>query len=155
MARVTSSSSGGTVSIQDSAGNPLTSVGGALNVNITSAPVTNVNVIESYNEVTNVASGIETTVTSYTNNGATTSYLQRIEGSGTNVSEYRLYKNATVINKKYSSYTEFNVAFEYTVGNSLALGLKVDPGETIYLKAIQNRPSTASFNGNILVLEVT
>lgn len=155
MARVTSSSSTGTVSIQDSSGNPLTSVGGALNVNVTSAPVTDINVLENYNEVTNVVSGIETTITSYTNNGTTISYLQRIEGGGTNVSEYRLYKNTIIINKKYSSFTEFNVTFEYTVGNSLALGLSIAPGDTIYLKTIQNRPSTANFNGSILILEVT
>lgn len=155
MARVTSSSSTGTVSIQDTAGNPLTSSSGALNVNLVSAPASNINLVADYNEVTGVASGIETTVATYTANTLADCYLERIMGSGTNVSEYRLYQNATIIDKKYSSFTDFNVVFEFSTGNTSAPGLKLGTSDVIYLKIIHTRPSVGNFNANILVTEVT
>lgn len=155
MARVTSSSSGGTVSIQDSSGNPLTSSSGALNVNLVQAPADNISLVTTFNEVTNVASGIETTVVTYTANDLAICFIERIMSSGTNVSEYRLYRNADIIDKKYSSYTEYNVVFEFSTGDTSAPGLKIGDTDVIYLKAIHTRPSVGSFNANILVLEVS
>lgn len=153
MSRVTSSSSSnGPLSIQDTAGNPLTSTSGALNVNVTSAPTTNVNLVAVYNEVTNVASGIETVVATYTSNDLATCFLNRILTSGTNCAEYKLYKNTTVIDKRYSSFTNFNTFFEFIAGDN---GLKLISGDVVYLKVIHSRPYVGNFNSNIIVTEVT
>jgi hypothetical protein len=156
MSRITSSSSSGTVSIQDTAGNPLTSTSGSLNVNVTSSsPGSAANLVANYNEVTGVASGIETVVTSYTNNNATTNYLVRIETGGTNIAEYRLYRNSTIIDKKYSEFTQLNTVFEYMTSEPTAPGLKLSTSDVLYLKVIHNRPNVGNFNAKILVLEVT
>jgi hypothetical protein len=155
MSRVTSSSSTGTVSIQDTAGNPLTSTSGALDVNIVAAPANNINVIAVYNEVSAVASGIETTVATYINNNVTTNFLVRIETSGTNIAEYRLYRNASIIDKKYSEFTQLNTVFEYSTADTSAPGLKTATSDTFYLKVIHNRPNVGNFNAKLLVLEVT
>lgn len=63
MGRVTSSSSGGNVRIADSDGNPLTSTGGALDVNVTSTA--GITLLE-YAQVDSVALGASADILTYT-----------------------------------------------------------------------------------------
>lgn len=105
-----------------------------------------------YNEVTNVVPAVETTIATYTASG--TAYLQQVKVSGTNMAEYRIYKNGSVIDKVYSSLTEFNDSVNYFTGNDTAPGIKLMASDLIEIKGIQNRPSTCSFNAVIQILEV-
>ncbi len=104
-----------------------------------------------YNEVTNVSPGVETLIVSYTATG--TAYMQQVKVSGTNVAEFRVYKNTIVVDKAYTSFTQYNELFEYFTGNSTAPGVLLIAGDLIEIKAIQNRPSTCSFSAVIQILE--
>lgn len=106
-----------------------------------------------YAEVTNVAPGVETVITSYTAVGG--DYLQQVSVSGTNVAEFRVYKNGAVMDKTYTSFTEYNEWFDYFTGNDNNPGLKLIAGDVIIIKGLQNRSSTCSFNAVIQILEVT
>jgi hypothetical protein len=159
MSRVTSSSSisgpltiAGAIPIEDSAGNPLTSTGGALNVNISGG--SNYTSISTYNEITNLAMGIETTIVSYTVPSGSSYYLQFIEASGQNLAEYHIYKNSSIIAKKYSSYTEFNVNFDYKTGISSTPGIFLTTGDVVYVKVLNVNNSTADFNARIQIMEI-
>jgi hypothetical protein len=113
------------------------------------------NSVYTYNEVTNVNPGIETIIATYNVNAGANCYLQMISASGTNKAEFRIYKNTDIIDKKYTYYTEFNTEFDYFTGNNTAPGIKLESGDVIYIKAIQNRPTTCDFNAIIQVLEVS
>lgn len=152
MSRVTSSSSTGTVSIQDTNGNPITSTDGALNVTVSGSVGVSYTLIPTYNEITNVASGIESTIVTYTVPLTNSFFLTKILTSGTDVAEFRLYLNSTIIDKRYTSFTEYNTKFEFDVA-SQATGLKLNAGDVLVVTAIQNRADTCNFNGNILIIE--
>ena len=102
-----------------------------------------------------MVSGIETTVSTYTANLSAICFLQFVEIYGTNASEYRFYKNATLINKKYTSVTEFGSFSDYRTQNDLCPGLRLANGDVITVKVIHDRPSSGDFNGRIQILEVS
>lgn len=142
------------VRIEDTAGNPLTSVNGALNVNVvSSSPTTGTEIID-YNEVTSVASGIETTVLTYTVPGTNDFYLQLISSAASNVSTYRVYRNGIVIDKQYGAWTQYNFSFDYRSNDDLTPGFKLAPGDIILVTAIHTSPSLASFNAKIQLMEI-
>lgn len=107
-----------------------------------------------YNEVTNVNPGIETTISTYIAISTAECYLQAISCSGTNVAEYRVYINSTVVDKKYTYFTEFNLNFGYFTGNTTTPGIKLITGDIVSIRAIQNRGSTCNFNALLQILEV-
>lgn len=161
MSRVTSSSSTGTVTVaggdvnvdlHDGAGNPITSTGGALDVNVSGGAAT---IVNTYNEINSVPVAVETTIVSYLVNN-TISFLQSVSASGSNIGEIRVYVNATVIDKRYLYYTSFNVYFDYKTFLTSAPGNLIANGSTIYVKGVNNGQSvdTCSFNATIQVAEV-
>lgn len=158
MARVTSSSATGTANIFDSQGNPLTSVDGALNVNIASeAPGAAYGTSLTYNEVTNVPVNVETLVAQYTasSDPLVTSYLILIASTGSNISEHRIYINGGVVDKQYAYYTQFSLEFDYRTPSAFIPGIKLPLGATVQVKAINNGSMDCSLNAKIQTLEVT
>ena len=107
----------------------------------------------TYNEVTNVASGVETTIASFTNSSLLNVFMQQIQVSGTNMAEYRIYINSVIVDKAYTSLTKFNEVRTYFTGDGTVPGLKLANGDLVEVKAIQSRNSTCSFNALIQTLE--
>lgn len=82
-----------TAKIEDTAGNPLTSTSGALNVNIVGATTpTAINICATNNSVTY---GTETVILTYTNTGIST--VTQFIGWGTYDGEFLLRINGTIV----------------------------------------------------------
>lgn len=154
MSRISTSSSGGNVNIQDTNGNPLNSTGGSLDVNITSGFAVQ-DVIVSYNEVSAIAIGVETTINSYTAPFGKVSYLLSILGSGENRGQFNIYNNGILLDKQYTNVTQLTAPFDYKTGASIVPGMVIAVGNTIAVKAINAGNSTVMFNARFLILEVS
>lgn len=138
MGRLTSSSSGGSVTLVN--GNNVAAVnsdGSLLVVNPTATQV--------YNEITNVAIGMETTILSYTVLGSS-ALLEGISASGQNIGEIRVYKNAAVIDKQYLYYTGFNLSFIFK-------NIGLANGDVISVSGINNGEDICNFNAKIQIIE--
>lgn len=73
-----------------------------------------------YDEATNVPVGVETTIVIYTLLG-TSGLLSNIGASGQNIGEIRIYINGSIIDKQYLYYTDYNLNFAFE-GISLNTG---------------------------------
>lgn len=141
MARLGQSSSGGLVSIQDTNGNPLTSTGGALNVNVSSsAPGTGINV---YNEVTGVPINVSAIVLSYTVPVGNTLNLSQIEFSSDSICTAFVTIDSVVNDKKRVYYSVFNLSFDY-------YNIYISSGSVVTIQATNNtQMGSASFNATL------
>lgn len=109
--------------------------------------------VNTYNQVTGVVNSVETTITSYTVPAATTSYLQIVEVSGTNIADYKVKLNGSTISRKYTNFGS-DLSENFTFSNSSGLsGLILGTGDTISVTVIHNRAALGDFNSNILVVE--
>lgn len=126
---------------------------GSIDVNIVSTTARNVN--NTYNEISSLASGTETTIVSYTAPIGKTTYLTRIEAAGTNISAYRIFKNGTAIAKQYTYFGgELNVIFDFGSETEDYPGLKLIAGDIVDVKTLHGRPSSGDFNSRIQTMEV-
>lgn len=107
----------------------------------------------TYNEVSAVPAGIETTIVQYTVSLALTSaILQRVSVCGENVGRYRVFVNGEVIDTRRTYYGgSFNEYFEFSIGSSD--GAPLLPGDTVTVKVLHDRPYIADFQGRIQALE--
>lgn len=157
MSRVTSSSSSSSAAITDTSGNALTSTSGSLNVNITGdASTSTYSLASNYNEITNVTNNTETTIVSYSAISGTSCYLQLVQMGGQNIAEYHVYRNASIIDKQYTYFTQYNAQSDYRTDNSNIPGILLADGDVVYVKVVNVSPglTTSNFNGRIQVLQV-
>lgn len=132
MSRVQSSSSASTVGIKDTAGNPLTSTAGALDVNIVSSgpPGTQ---ISQYSTISSVAMGGTATVLIYTVGAGVSLLLNRIAISSDSICEWDLqFNNITNAIKRMSYTGPFNANFDYMLATT---GYELSTGTVITLLA--------------------
>jgi hypothetical protein len=107
----------------------------------------------SYNESNSIASGITTTIVSYTVPSGKTAYLTKIDCSGTNMSEYEIFVNGSLINKKRTYIgSDLNTSFEWSSTDSF--GYSLNTGDIVLVKGSHNRPFIGDFNASIMLLEV-
>jgi hypothetical protein len=142
MARISTSSTGGNVNIQDTNGNPITATDGSLNVNVTGTG-TSGTPISSYNEITSVAINATVTVLTYTVPSNQSLTLARVLISSDSISTIQLEIDGITNAKARFSYTLYNI--------DLAYGSYVLPsGTVITVVATNNSPQgTASFNATL------
>lgn len=127
---------------------------GSINVNIVETPVVGQVEQNIYNEITAVASGVQTQIVVYTVPIGKTAILHRIDTSGDNVARYDVYKNGVAVDTQRTYFGgEFNAHFEYTTGNSS--GLAFVGGDIISVKVLHNRPFVGTFEGRIQLLEIS
>lgn len=150
MARINSSSSTGTVSIQDTAGNPLTSGDGALNVNVVSTtPSFPQQTLSNFSEVASVAMGATVTILSYTVPAGLTLYLNKILVSSDGIAQMDLEFNGMTNARKYLSYTLFNETFDYSLNGNIG-GYELVSGTVVTVVGTNLSPSTvANFNATL------
>jgi hypothetical protein len=105
-----------------------------------------------FGSITSVASGVLTTILSYTVPIGKTDYLGQIEVSGDNIAEFDIYINS-VLNARQRTYFggELNTVFEYNMDSQL--GFILNAGDIIQVKVIHNRLSLGSFEARILYAE--
>lgn len=99
----------------------------------------------AYNEVTSVATGVLTTVVTYS--AVQNTRLKVCEFSGTNIATYTILVNGTPINKKNTYYGILDGKFDFSKGYNLI------SGDLVTVTAIHNRPDPGDFNAFILVLK--
>lgn len=107
----------------------------------------------TFDEVTSVATSTLTTVVSYTVPAGLGFLLQLVEASGTNIAEYRVLLDTTLIAKRRTYFGgAVNTDFKFDGFNNK--GIVVAAATVITLKVIHERPDTGDFSGRILgVLE--
>jgi hypothetical protein len=144
----------GTVTVQGSpSGFDLNvNADGSINVNVVETPISGQTVKSIYNEITNVASGVQTQITFYTVPPSYTAILQRAVVSGDNFARYDVFLNGAPFDTKRTWYSDFNAGFEYTTGTNA--GFVLNSGDTISIKVLHSRPFVGTFDGRIQVLEI-
>jgi len=127
---------------------------GSINVNVVSTPPVGNAVVSTYGEANSVVSGSTVTVVSYTvPGGLTSAILERISVSGENIAKFTVFINATHIDTRRTFYgSSLSEYFEFTTGTSN--GLEMNPGDTVTVKVLHNKPYVADFEGRIQVLQI-
>lgn len=101
-----------------------------------------------FGEALAVPIATETTVVTYTVGIGFNFFMQFVECDGTNISEYRVYKDAVAIAKKRTWWTGLNTKIDFI--DSKMRGLKFIAGETITLKVEHARVAAGDYNGRII-----
>lgn len=109
--------------------------------------------VNSYNEITAVASGVDALVTTYTVPPGKAAYLSRIEYSGTNIAIYTVNINSQPQDKKRTNYAvSLN---DSTIFNSNGnTGIPLVAGDEVDLVVRHVNNSAGDFNARIEVIEV-
>lgn len=99
-----------------------------------------------YNEVTSVASAVNTIVATYT--ATTSGLLKLVQASGTNIARYTVELNGTPIDRQYTTFgSEPTCLFQYDKGVNLVTS------DVVTLRVLHTRPTVGDFNSKIMVLE--
>lgn len=100
-----------------------------------------------YAEILNVASGSYTNVLSFT--VTVNSKLKAIQSSGTNIAEYEVVLNGSVLDKQRTNFgTTLNCFFSFQNGVTLV------SGDSVIVRAKHERPSLSNFNAKIIIEEI-
>lgn len=136
--------SGDNIAIKNSDGSDINSS--------TPLPVTFIentyNNIYSFNNITAVPMGVETSIISYIVPNGKNANLIFSEMSGTNVATFNLYLGASLINKKRTFFGDLNNTMEFK-----NKGFYLTSGQVITLKVIHTRPDTGEFEANLQIKE--
>lgn len=142
---------GGSLSLSIDAATDSISIGDGTDLlNINSDGSINVQepglVVNTYNAISSVASGVLTTLASFT--ATTDSRLRQVTVSGNNIATYEVLVNGNVVSKKRTYFGEnLNETFEFEKG------LSFSSGQQVLVRVIHNRPTVGNFEANIIVIE--
>jgi hypothetical protein len=101
-------------------------------------------------DVQNIPSGIQTDLASYTVPIGKTAILERVIGSGQQIARFDLFLNSNVIDTQRSSYGTFNIKMDFS---STGTGYLLNAGDIVVLKVTQGQPDLGDFNARIQVRE--
>jgi len=148
------SAPGDTIAISDGTDILQVNPDGSINVNIVSSTPTVPQVIVStFNTAAAVASGVETSITTYTVPGGKTAKLERLEFGGENIAVYNLYINAVLKHRRRTFFgNSLSESMEFT--DSSDIGFNLVAGDAVVLKVLHNRPSSGNFEARIQVHEI-
>lgn len=125
---------------------------GSLNVVVVNGGAASTETKFVFDEVSSVPVNSETQIVTYTVPLAKTAVLDRITGSGENIAKYCVYLNGVRINTKRTYYAGgFNVEFNYM---SQGLGVKLQAGDVLELRVLQETPELGDFDGLIQIVEL-
>lgn len=132
------------VSIGDEDGDKLeVNPDGSINVNVIQSDQT----LKSYfSEVTNVITGVTTTLATYT--ALSDVYLQKAEVSGNNIAEFELVIDGDTVDRK-RTYFNGNLENVFNFNN----GLNITTGQVIIIYVVHTRPDPGSFSCRLQILE--
>ena len=105
-----------------------------------------------YHAVTSCVAGTTYSIATYTVLPGRTSTLQRVLVSGENIARYDVYLNAGSIATQRTCFGgDLDGLFEFMGWNGG--GVPLNPGDTITVKVLHNRPFTANFEATIEAIE--
>lgn len=125
---------------------------GSINVNVINAAVSNSNEVNTYNEVSSVASGVTTLITTYTVPALKKAAIQRVSVSGENIARWDVLVNNVIVDTRRTFFGNLNEYFDFSSIN--ANGTLLVPGNTIKVKVLHNRPMIGTFEARIQVTEI-
>ena len=123
---------------------------GSINVNATIGP--SGTIINTYGDVSSVASSTTTTVVSYTTPIGKTGVLHRVEYGGENIAVYDVEVNSVLIARR-RTYFNGPMSDQFDFGLSNGIGVDLVAGDVVRLRVTHYRPLVADFEGRIEVLE--
>jgi len=118
---------------------------GSLDVNIVQS-VSLPGLTVSHNEITSIASGVETTIITVTAS-VSPIRVQKVEVSGENVALFRVKVGGVTISDKRSWWGCFNQTFDY---EDFENGLLLNIGQVLTVTVLHNRPTLANFEATVL-----
>ena len=141
------------IKIEDSDGDELAiNADGSINVSSTVLP-SGVVIRHAYNEVTNVASGIETNIASYVAAVGKTTYLQKVTSTGDCIGQIKVKVDGIAIDSQRTSYaTEYNTKHQFD-GESNP-GYVVSAGQTVTVTILQTQSAVNEYEARITLIEV-
>lgn len=149
----------GTVSIGDvsivEGGNTMkVNADGSINVIVEPIPSTSLLTVSKYNELVGLAGGSTSFIVTYTVPVSKQAIFQRSSFSGENIARYDLFVNGVIQDTARTAYGgDYTGEFNWTSGNDS--GVILNAGDTIQVQVYNFRPSSASFEARIQVLEIT
>lgn len=121
---------------------------GSLKVFVTNESSTVVETINQYNEISAVASGTETLIVQYTALPGKLTKLQKVQGSGGNISLYKIYIDGVPIGSA-RTYFGGDLNFEVNWTTGVTDGLALAASQTVEVTVIHNRPFPADYEARI------
>ncbi len=126
---------------------------GSINVVVESTPSPNTTVVNTYNELVAVAAGATVTIVTYTVPSSKQAVFQRAAFSGENIARYDLLINSQPQDTARTMFGgDLTGEFNFETGNDS--GLVLSTGSTIAVQVYNIRPTAASFEARIQVLEI-
>jgi len=151
---VIDAASGDNIAIANANGNTLkVESNGSINVNIIEAALSVEEITNTYAETTSVASGVETTLETFTASSSSIRYsIQRVEFSGEQIALYKVYINSDPIASKRTHHgSGLSGEFEFFGGSQE--GLFINTSDVVSIKVLHNRPGTGDFEARIQMFE--
>lgn len=141
---------GDNIAISDGTDTLAINPDGSINVNLTQS---NPGVLSSiYSEITSVAASTLTAIQTFTAQIGVTTYLQKIEVSGSNIAEYTVEINSVVEDKRRTYFSgPLNTEFRFV---ETGTGLPLSVGDTVRVRVIHSRPTVGDFNSRLQIVEV-
>ena len=118
-------------------------------VYITDPVVPSDQVINVFDLIAGVVAGVETTIVTYTVPANKKFEISRVQFSGTNISTFFVYVNASIIATTRTMFGS-NLSGEFVFNSSSGLGLEVAAGDVITLKTTHPRLYVGDFDGRIM-----
>jgi hypothetical protein len=125
---------------------------GSINVTTTASLPSNQSSLVQYSEASGVASGIETTVLTYTVPVATTFFLLRASVSGTNIATYRLKINAVTKETKRTWWMRFNEEFDWSLEDNK--GIELASGDIVTVTTLHTSSTVGDFSCTLKGVEL-
>lgn len=126
---------------------------GSFNVNIVNGTTTPLQLVNTYTEVNSIAAGALTVITTYIVPSGKTGLLQKVSVSGENIATYTVDINNVTLDKRRTYFSGgLNEFFDFS--SSDINGTPLAALDEITITVIHNRPSLASFDARIQVVEV-
>ena len=142
--------SGDNIAISDGTDTLAVNPDGSINVNLTQSNPGTLSTI--YDEITSVATSVLSTIQTFTAQVGVTTYLQKVEVSGSNIAEYTVEINSVVEDKKRTYFSgPLNAEFRFV---ETGTGLPLQVGDVVRVRVIHSRPDTGDFNSRIQIIEV-
>ena len=103
--------------------------------------------VVEYDENASVAGNSTVTVVTYTVPAGKKFVLRHAAAAGNNIATYRLKINGSVVDQKFSYYTNLNVDFFFE--SSVGGGLTLNAGDIALVEVTNIKPYSGDFNGTI------
>lgn len=105
--------------------------------------------IDNYSEISSLVKDVETLILIYTVPIGKTFYLDRVQVSGENIADYRIYVDASKIARGYT-YFGASLSHDFVFSKSQSVGKYIAASSVLEVKVIHSRPTSADFNARIV-----